>query len=73
MFGALRGLRHLELGGISQAWVLSSLLPPPETLRAHDDSWLRLKGLEQVGCQHLRHLSGSPGVSWEDGQSGQSA
>eukprot|EP00775_Hariotina_reticulata_P011873 gene11873-12017_t len=38
----------LQLGGISQAWVLSSLLPPPETLRAHDDSWLRLRGLEQV-------------------------
>uniref|UniRef100_A0A383V982 F-box domain-containing protein n=1 Tax=Tetradesmus obliquus TaxID=3088 RepID=A0A383V982_TETOB len=56
VLGWLPALAHLELGGISQAWVLSSSLPPPEALRAHDACWYGLSGL--TACTHL-DLAGS--------------
>lgn len=39
-----------------KAWVLSSSLPPPEALRAHDACWYGLSGL--TACTHL-DLAGS--------------
>ncbi|KAF6251517.1 hypothetical protein COO60DRAFT_608923 [Scenedesmus sp. NREL 46B-D3] len=56
VLGRLPALAHLELGGLSQAWVLSSSLPPPESLRAHDACWYGLSGL--AACTHL-DLAGS--------------
>lgn len=56
VIGQLPQLQHLELGGISQAWVLSSALPPQEALRARDACWYGLVGVQQVS--HL-DLGGS--------------
>lgn len=46
--GQISALRHLELGGVSQAWMLSSGLPPDITVQGQQGTWHSLHGLNTL-------------------------